>query len=153
MAQKQPKPPEYIFNIVLQINCSSFYFMKIIMIFLVDVLSSHMEVTKWRHFKEIWCFLNFTNENVCCWENHTAKSSNLWYCTKNHTLMAKTCSFGPKKVIFDPSNHPDPFKTLFWHFLFVHRDQEMKRGKLQRNSEKFIFGGFGHFWITLNQSA
>ena len=33
--------------------------MKMTMIFCVDVLSSHTEVSKWGHFEENWCFLIF----------------------------------------------------------------------------------------------
>ena len=57
------------------------------------------------------------------WPN-AAKLVNLWFCTQKHQRMANVCIFGSKKVIFDPSNHPDPLKTLFQDFLYVLRDLE-----------------------------
>ena len=88
------------------------------------------------------------------WPN-AAKLVTLWFCMKNHIKMAKICIFGPEKVIYDPSNHTDCLKTLYWHFLYVHRDLERKKCNLQKIQKNiFIFlGGFGPFLVTLNHSA
>ena len=63
MTQKWPKPPKNIFlenSWKLPLDLSkTLYFMKMIMILYVDVLSSHTVVSKWRHFEEKWCFIIF----------------------------------------------------------------------------------------------